>query len=520
MSLAVEARSDEPPEPAHAGDPDTSKERVRRRWQLLILAALALKTLYLVQYLALPFLFGPLFDSQVYLLQARRIAEGRLGDATLLAFSPLYGYFLALLGAGQASILPVLVQLLLGGLNLLLVRRITARWFGETAGLSAAILYLGYAPLLFFESKIMSETLGLTLLLGTLALSTRAAFLRGEAGASAAAGACFALALLTRASLLLTGPLLALASALPRAAQAADARRKRAHPGRFRALWFSVALALVLLAHGGWTKLHSGLFVPVILVSGTASRATQQTWTGDLSVFKRDGEQAVGAFSVVDQARARLSRARRGEPERAGEPLDLAGYLRQVPHKLWLTLRDRETSFDYGFYGERTEVWILRVLPVSFGMLLSFGGIGLLGALGNRKLRASAPLLAIALGTLLTTTLFHPSTRYRLPLVIALLPLAGYAWQLALGLPNRRSRLLSLSALSAIALTFGVVQALRPLDNPAFWQLRVAEAALEEGDFATVRKRLASARALAPADTQVRERADMLSARLPRRVGQ
>ncbi|MDB4985348.1 MAG: hypothetical protein JWN04_526, partial [Myxococcaceae bacterium] len=172
-------------------------------------------------------------------------------------------------------------------------------------------------------------------------------------------------------------------------------------------------------------------------------------------------------------------------------------------------------SFDYGYYGERTETWPLRLLPVSFGLLLVLGAVGFAGAVRHKKVLALAPLLAVALGTLLTTTLFHPSTRYRLPLLILLLPLAGYAWQLALSLRAPRLRLSAVAVLSGVCLCFAIRQAVHPLDRPALWQLRVAEAAVEEGNFAVARRRIEAAHALAPDDPQVTGYAERLTRRLP-----
>lgn len=483
----------------------------------VIAIALVCKVVYLAQYLDLPFLFGPLFDAHVYLLQARRILEGRFGDPTLLAFSPLYGYFLAAMGAHQGSIHPVLVQLGLGLLNVWLLHRITCRQLGATAALVAAMLYAGYGPLLCFETKIMSETVGLTLLLTTLELISRRSFASGALSTSMAAGACMALAVLARASLLPTVPLLALATWVRRDDEAPAVAGWRG-PRLRRALVFALGLGMTLSAHGGWTKLHSGLFVPVILVSNTATRATQQTWTGDLAIFRGTAEQHVGAFSVVRQATERLARASRGDPEPVRGAFSLFGYLTQVPSKLWLTLRDRETSFDYGFYGERTEAWVLRLCFVSFGMLVSMGSLGLAVAWRSSKLRALAPWLAVAAGTLLTTTMFHPSTRYRLPLALALLPLTGLVWQHALALPAKRLRQAALAGLSLVGLCFALVQFVRPLENPAFWQLRVAESALEEGNFALARERIAAARALDTNDAHVTQHADRLTQRLPQRI--
>jgi hypothetical protein len=133
----------------------------------------------------------------------------------------------------------------------------------------------------------------------------------------------------------------------------------------------------------------------------------------------------------------------------------------------------------------------------------------------RNKLGVLASIGAVALGALVVTTMFHPSTRYRLPLLVALLPLAGYAWQVAGELERPRLRWSALCGLAGLTLSFAVVQFVRPLEHPAWWQLRVAEASLEEGDFAAAKRRIEAARDMAPRDKAVGERAAMLSARLP-----
>src|SRR5262245_1687923 len=107
----------------------------RRRLVLLLAGAGLFKLVYLVQYARLPFLRAPLFDSVVYLRQAQAVLAGRFDDAALLAFSPLYGYFLALMGAGRLIGAPILAQLALGTLNLYLVYRLVRPRFGEAAAL-------------------------------------------------------------------------------------------------------------------------------------------------------------------------------------------------------------------------------------------------------------------------------------------------------------------------------------------------------------------------------------------------
>jgi hypothetical protein len=225
---------------------------------------------------------------------------------------------------------------------------------------------------------------------------------------------------------------------------------------------------------------------------------------------------------VVQQARQRLRRERSGEPDPHEERFSTAGYLAQVPWKLVLTFRDRETTFDYGFYGERSELWALRLPCVSFGMLLMFGLAGLGALLRERSSEREMALWllgAVLVGTLLTTTLFHPSTRYRLPLIIALAPLSGHAWARALAMRPSRRRRVTLAIYGACACAMAVFHQLRPLVHPGLWELRVAEAAAQEGDVAEARARIGRALAREGSDRYTRERAAYVEGLLPIKVG-
>ena len=161
---------------------------------LLTLVAL-LKLAYLFDYSGLPFLWGPVFDSVVYRAQAEAVLAGRHGDPTLLAFSPLYGYLLA--GVGVAPPIKLaLFQVALGVLNTALVARIGRALFGPAAGLCAATLFVGYGLFTFYESKVLSETLGLTLLLLSLfVLTSESTRVRVSAAPTLLAGALLGLAI-------------------------------------------------------------------------------------------------------------------------------------------------------------------------------------------------------------------------------------------------------------------------------------------------------------------------------------
>jgi hypothetical protein len=490
----------------------------RRAVWLAFAALVLLRVVYLAEYVELPFLYGPLFDAQVYLAQADAVRAGRFGDATLLAFSPLYGYLLAALGAHAASLGPVLLQLALGVANVALIWRIGRALFGAPAGAWGAGWYAAYGPLLCFETKIMSEILGLSLLLCALAVFVSRRFAAGGWPASLGCGLLLALAVLARASLLFCLPFFALAAALLPAADAQPAgpvpfaRR----PAPRRTLGVTLGVLLVLGGYGLFTRAHSGLFVPVILTSNSAAQATRGEFAGDLRLFQASSGQPVGAWSVVEQAEARLGALRSGRPDpasaRAG--VDVLGWLRQLPRKTWLTFRDAESSFDYGYYGERSEVPALYVTFASFGMLACFAALGAWLALRAGNRRALLALAPVLVGVLAVTTLFHPGTRYRLPLLVVFAPLAGLVWARAYrGLTEaRRAPLL---ALCGLTLLFAGLNANRGLSRPGIWQLRAAEAAAVAGDLPECRIRLRAAAAAEPDAADVRDRARYVASLLP-----
>lgn len=460
----------------------------RRQLRALLALAIMLKVAYFFGYGVLPFLERPLFDSFVYLHQAEAIRAGRFDDPSLVAFGPLYGWFLALFGGAAVH-----VQFALGLVNLVVLHRMVARRFDEAAGLVSAALYLGYGLLLFYESKILSETLGLTLALLSLALYVSPRFVAGRWRTAVGAGVLFGLAILARPNLLITAPFLVLAAALPWSRPSAG----RAALLR-RAAGLLAGMAVVTGVNGAWNLAHTGRFIPVILRSNTAAVATATAWDGTLTAFGPDGR--VSPWDVVEQARRALER---DEPAAEGPGLDLAGWIAGAPAKLRRTFSNIETTFQYGYYGERTEVRALAVLPVGFGALLLLGAVGAVFVWRRDGPRALLPWLPHVLGVVVTTTLFHPSSRYRVAMVLPLLALAGPGVMGLVRLADRRWRLVLGGAVAAACAAFAWGTYGYELRSPAMWELRVAEAEVLRGDRAAAAARIERARRLGAGDPEV-----------------
>src|SRR5690606_28970524 len=89
------------------------------------------------------------------------------------------------------------------------------------------------------------------------------------------------------------------------------------------------------------------------------------------------------------------------------------------------TFGDTETDFMYGFYGERTEMRSLAWQPVSMGTLLVLGALGAVLVARRRGAREVLVQLPLIIGVVVVTTLFHPSSRYRLPMIVPLVLLGA-----------------------------------------------------------------------------------------------
>src|SRR5436309_604631 len=150
----------------------------------ILAVAAAFRVAYFLQYRSASVFFDtPFFDSLTYDAWGRRIAAGEWVGAEPFYFAPGYAYALALVYRLISPTLPAVyvLQLVLGLADVVLVHRLTALAFGRRAGLVAAALTVLYAPLPFFETKLLSPTLAVTLLLLALVALTSAQR-RGGAG--------------------------------------------------------------------------------------------------------------------------------------------------------------------------------------------------------------------------------------------------------------------------------------------------------------------------------------------------
>jgi len=464
---------------------------------------LGIRLVYFLQYAqALPFLWGPTGDSAIYVEQAAHVLAGEHGDATLLAFSPLYGYVLALLrDPVAAAVLQLLSGTVLCGILFATVYRFTDG--DRTAAFVSALCFALYGGALFFESKVLSDSLGLFLVAGAQALFLLPRFRRGRIATVFSTGIVIGLAVLARASLIFSAPLFALAALFPFGSPSEPVRVRVQ-----RSAVLTLGVALVLVGHGLWTKHHAGVFVPVILPAETLQASQSAKWSGDIHAIS-GGDHLAHPYGVVLSAREYLAKLDAGEePPPRHVSIDLGAWFRGLPHKLPGTFSNTERTFQYGYLGERSAVPTLRVLPVSFGVLLILGMLGAWVLVRRKGPWALVPLLPLFLGAIACTTLYHPSSRYRLAMIIPLLILAGPGVSALWQERRERGRRLLLGAVLAACVAASAHSLSKRLANHALWELELATSTYAAGDDQATLAHLDAAEAADPDSPVVRQRVE------------
>jgi tetratricopeptide (TPR) repeat protein len=407
-----------------------SRARVGLRLPALVFAlALAARIPYLVALARTPFLEHPLLDPRLYDLWAQRLAGGDWLGRDAFYANPLYPYYLGLVYAtiGRHLVLVHLIQHLLGSLGAALLAVIGARLFDRRVGLVAGCGAALYAPFVFHEGGLMIEALAP--FLGVLAL-----FLIVRAGerrtlpAWLLAGIASGIFVLARPNLT---PLAAAVWAFARPAGDPAGDPAGARGRRVLALLLGAGLAILpvtarnfalsgrfvlITAHGGET-FYVGNH------AGSDGYGTQPDWvdTGPATEhesYRRRASAILGREVTLAESSAywrdqALAFAR-------AEPL---AYARLLARKAYLFFHGYEKGDNASYYFMRAEVPYLRLLPLSFGIVVPLAALGLWVTRRDWARMGIVPLFAAtyALGVISYFVL----ARYRLAVVPALLLLAG-----------------------------------------------------------------------------------------------
>lgn len=390
---------------------------------IIFVLALAARLLFVREWDASPFGLAPFLDAAAYDSWAREIAAGHWLRGKVFYQSPLYPYVLALVYVrfGASTGLVSVLQAILGALTCVVLTRTLKRSFDAGVAIAAGALAAFYRPLIYFTAPIAKETLMIFLLvLFVRALLNYAEW--GRARDAAFAGAWLGLTALTRGNVLALWLLLPIAPYVFR--RGWDAR------GALVAALMTGACVLPATVHNfvsgqDWVLINScgGFNAYVGNWSGaTGANAYPPAISTEPAIEEQDtrrlAEAAVGRAlkpSAVSaywfgEALAAIS----DNPARALE-LGLKKFA------LFWNHQEIADNYDVNFIADQRGS-VLHLPLVGFGFLSVLAVFGLVALWTS----AAARLLALGAGMYMATCLpFYVTDRYRLPVVVFLLPLAG-----------------------------------------------------------------------------------------------
>lgn len=372
--------------------------------------AAVIKFSYAAEYEARePLSLTPYGDSVVYLDEALRLSEstGPLGDFAYYK-PPLYTWLLSALGAYDPSTWPLLrrLQAVLGVASVALVFLLALRLHGLGAAILSCLLLALYAPFTFAESKILDTTLGLSLMLGALALIPTQDIADLKPGRALAAGLCLGIASLARpVNLLLLTALVVMLAAK---------RRQVASTSLL------VGAALAILPVTLHNKSISGDYILINYSGG------HTFWTGNNEnargmyapppgfpegvLNERSYEQQLAAQAL---GRPASPAEQRNYSYRQGLKFLLENSIR-LPmlglNKLRFAVSNYEVSDNYLLPRERRK-GLLRVCIVPFAALLA---LAVAAHLSSSRRRAWLPSLGVC-AAFVVLLVVYTTSRYRLP---------------------------------------------------------------------------------------------------------
>lgn len=388
-----------------------------------LLLAAAVRGLYLVSIWDTPIADVPIIDSEYYHNLAASLTGGSGEEEGVFFMSPLLPAILSFLYSifDPYPHVGLMFQALCGVLVVYLIYRIGTKLFNEWTGLVAALLAAFYRPFIYYEGVLLSATLILVLnAIVLLLLLTR----KRRTLYDLSAGIILGLSALARPNILLFAAILILYFMF--------------FPTRFgfrRAAFLLLGLAVVLTPiayrnyrHGGhWVLVTAG--AGMNFYAGNNPDAEGIYWEAP---FIRSAEPE---FENLDYRMEASRRAGRELDivEASGfwmrEALDFivhhpASYLQLLLKKLFLFFHSTEIPNNLSLYAAMAFSHVLRLIPLSFGLLAPIGLAFWFLYLNRTGL---AVVTLYGLSYLLTTLLFFAASEYRLPIMLVLIPLSANA---------------------------------------------------------------------------------------------
>lgn len=415
-----------PPHTSPRTQGGTTPARVWTFWSLLLLA-LIVRLGYLAEFAQTPFFSQLVLDEANYDAWAQRIAAGDwLGEGPF-TMNPLGPYMMALFYkvVGHNLLALRIFQALIDVATCALTYRFSRNLAGERVGLVSLLLMALYGPMVFYSMNLVGEVWCMFFLAASLALLTHH---RVSPLKRVPAGALFALACMGRPNMAVMAPLLpfAMSFRIPNLVRKQRGQQMLMWMGGMALVFGPVYARNVLVggdkvlitAHGGvnlWIGNNPDADGFFKTVKGSGLSGGQETL---ISSSITVAEKATGRALKPSEASAWWqNRAISYMEENPVEALKLLG------QKALYFLNAYEKPLESNYYFLKGESVVLRLLPFGFGLLMP---LALLGAWFSRgRMRELAVLHVMNIAYAGTVVLFFISMRYRLPVILGMIPMAA-----------------------------------------------------------------------------------------------
>ena len=415
----------------------------------LLLAALfvVVRIIFLRQLSGTP-LFNTLFlDSEFYYQWAHSLATGHGHPPGPFWLSPFYPFFMAALFAITGSItvkLVVVAQFVLSAGTLMLLALYTRKLFGDAAALVATAMAALYAPWLYYDGVVLSASLILFLnaailylLLTKTDVSEQTSNFKPQTSRWiwAVIGVLVGCSALARPSILIFAVLLILwiiKSQIPNPKSQTPVKARLSSVAVFAA---AIAIVLIPVLVRNWVVAGS----PVLTTS-----------SGGVNFFIGNRMGATGMYDEFDFIQSfdpwREAEGYRVEAaKRSGHELTLTQASRfwmgqaiddiivdpldwviLILKKAWLTIQREEIPTNVSFRGVAGFAPIAGALPLRWGLLFPLAVCGAFLIMRKSIVPERKVFRLYVIAYVLTNVLFFSSSEYRFPMILVLLPLAGF----------------------------------------------------------------------------------------------
>ena len=383
---------------------------------VLFLIALVVRLAYFQTLPDHPEFRTPMLDAGWFHEQATAIVDGDWSAPEAVFRAPLYPYLLAGIYtvAGPDPAAARLIQLIAGSLTVLLIARLGGLLFGRSAALVSGVIAALYWTSIYFEGELLIASV-LPLLASLLLLALIRAERDGGSRAALIAGLSIGFFAVARPNVLLFLP----------AAMLWLWHRNR----RGAVLLLAGVLMLVLpvtvrnrVVSGEWVFLSSQGGLNFYIGNQREADGMHAVYPG-LASWRNDDIDRLTAARIGHEPTPNESSRywfREGLREIAADP---PAWIGAMARKAYFLAGDFEIGNNRDLSLYRRENRVLSLPLVTFGVLLPLALVGLLIAPARRRLK---PLFVLyILFYALSVVLFFVCGRFRLPLVPALVPLAG-----------------------------------------------------------------------------------------------